>query len=81
LIDVNREELQKYLNDHEIPNMIYYPVPIHTQKAYQNFVFDSEQLGVTKKLCQTVLSLPIHTEMDEEQLSFITVNILNYLKK
>lgn len=81
LVDVNRDELQKYLIDNEIPNMIYYPVPIHSQKAYQNFVFDSDQLGVTKKLCETVLSLPIHTEMDEEQLRFITEKLLDYLNK
>jgi dTDP-4-amino-4,6-dideoxygalactose transaminase len=58
--------------------MIYYPVPIHSQKAYQNFVFDSSQLDVTKKLCQTVLSLPIHTEMEEEQLQYITQTVLKF---
>lgn len=80
LVDVNREELQKYLTSHEIPSMIYYPVPIHSQKAYQNFVFDTNQLDVTKKLCQTVLSLPIHTEMEEEQLQFITEKVLGFFK-
>lgn len=78
LVDTDRDALQKHLNEHEIPNMIYYPVPIHSQKAYQNFVFDSSQLEVTKKLCQTVLSLPIHTEMGEDQLQYITQTVLNF---
>lgn len=80
LIDTDRAALQKHLNEHEVPNMIYYPVPIHSQKAYENFVFDSNQLETTKKLCQTVLSLPIHTEMDEEQMQFIAHTVLKFFK-
>ena len=75
----DRDLFQKYLIENGIPNMIYYPVPLHSQKAYQNFVFDDHQLEVTKKLCKTVVSLPIHTEMNEEQLAFITTKVLEFI--
>jgi len=81
LKQVDRSALQKHLNERDIPNMIYYPVPIHTQKAYQNFKFDSNQMGVTKQLCETVLSLPIHTEMEEEQMKYITKTVLAFFNK
>ncbi len=76
LMDTDREALQKHLAQFDIPSMIYYPVPLHTQKAYQAYKFNSEQLNVTKQLCNKVLSLPIHTEMSEEQLRFITEKVL-----
>lgn len=78
LIDTDRDALQKHLFQFDIPNMIYYPVPLHTQKAYQEYKFNNEQLIVTKQLCNTVLSLPIHTEMDDEQLQFVTNKILSF---
>jgi dTDP-4-amino-4,6-dideoxygalactose transaminase len=81
LIDTDRDALQKHLAQFDIPSMIYYPVPLHTQKAYQEYKFNSEQLNVTKQLCNTVLSLPIHTEMNDEQLQFITEKILSFLSK
>lgn len=81
LVDTDRDALQQYLTKFEIPSMIYYPVPLHTQKAYEHYRFNSEQLNNTKKLCDSVLSLPIHTEMDEEQLLFITAKVLSFFSK
>jgi len=66
-----RDELRKYLEEHKIPSMIYYPVPIHQQKAYQNYLFDTEAFPVANTIAQHILSLPMHTEMTNEQLSYI----------
>ncbi|MEQ8425058.1 MAG: DegT/DnrJ/EryC1/StrS family aminotransferase, partial [Cyclobacteriaceae bacterium] len=54
-----------------IPSMIYYPVPLHLQKAYQAAGFGRSSFPASEKLSETVISLPIHTEMSEDQLSFI----------
>ena len=79
LIDINRSELQKFLSDKGIPAMIYYPVPLHFQKAYQNDRYKAGDFPVAEKLCECVLSLPIHTELDKEQLEYITRNILEFV--
>lgn len=76
LTDTNREELKSYLESKGIPSMIYYPVPLNEQKAYRQ----EGNFPVTKSLCKSVLSIPMHTELDEEQLIFITKTILDYLK-
>lgn len=67
----NRDEFKTYLEKNEIPSMIYYPVPLHLQKAYRKAGFDEGSFAVTEKLSKTVISLPIHTEMNEEELSYI----------
>lgn len=76
-----RNELHQFLLDNEIPNAIYYPVPLHQQEAYKHFKFNTEDLAVSKDLCQTVISLPMHTELEKEQLKYITNKILNFIKK
>ena len=73
-----RNELQKYLADKKIPSMIYYPVPAHLQKAYSYYGFGQGDFPATEKLCQHVISLPMHTELDEEQLNYITESVLNF---
>ena len=60
--------------------MIYYPVPLHMQKAYRDERYQPGDFPVTEKLCANVLSLPIHTEMKEETLKFITGAVLEILK-
>ena len=72
----SRDDFQKYLGSNDIPAMIYYPVPLHLQKAYRRPGFDEGSFPVTERLSKTVISLPIHTEMDAEQLEFIcdTIN-------
>lgn len=67
-----RATLQEYLNQKGIPSMIYYPVPLNEQEAFKNIVDSSNRsFPVTEQLCKEVLSLPIHTEMEAEQLTFI----------
>ena len=59
--------------------MIYYPGPLHLQEAYRSFAYIEGDLPVTSSLCREVLSLPMHPEMDQEQLDFIVTNILNFI--
>jgi len=75
---VDRDELKLYLDKCGIPTMIYYPVPLHFQKAYRQPGVEPGAFPVTEKLSKTVLSLPVHTEMNEEQLSYICTIIRNY---
>ena len=74
-----RLELQKYLADKGIPAMIYYPVPLHLQKAYQNIRYKQGDFPVSEELCDCVISLPMHTELDQEQLEYITRNVLDFV--
>ena len=71
----NREALKTYLESKGIPAMIYYPVPLNQQVAYKQ----EGDFPVTDALCESVFSLPMHTELDEEQLNYITKTILEYL--
>lgn len=73
---VNRNELQKQLADRSIPSMIYYPVPCHKQQMLESYGTANNDLPVTNMLQDCVISLPIHTELTEEELSFITKNVL-----
>ena len=66
-----RNELQKYLSEKGIPSMIYYPLPLYKQEAFQQFFSADFKLDTTEKLCDEVLSLPIHTEMNIEHINFI----------
>jgi len=75
-----RNGLNEYLSGHNIPSMIYYPVPGHRQKMFEHFNTGSVAMPVTDWLTERVISLPIHTELDEEQLLFITSKVLEYLK-
>jgi dTDP-4-amino-4,6-dideoxygalactose transaminase len=61
--------------------MVYYPVPMHMQKAYQDPRYKEGDFPVTEKLSKSVISLPMHTEMDEEQLKFITSSILEFANR
>mgnify|MGYP003409800998 FL=1 len=76
--DASRDKLREYLASKEIPAMIYYPVPLHLQKAYRDPRYKEGDFPVTEKLCASVIALPIHTEMNEETLSFITKNVLEF---
>ena len=81
LKDINRAELQKYLADKGIPAMVYYPVPLHLQKAYQDDRYKVGDFPVAEKLCDCVLSLPMHTELTEEQLAYITRTVLEFTEQ
>ncbi len=76
---VNRDGLNAYLAEQKIPSMIYYPVPGHKQKMFASFGLDNMNLPVTDWLTERVISLPMHTELEEEQLTLITTQVLNYV--
>lgn len=78
---VNRDELVAYLASHQIPSMIYYPVPGHRQDMFAAFGLKEITLPITDELTNCVISLPVHTEMNEEQLNYICSNVLNFLNK
>jgi UDP-2-acetamido-2-deoxy-ribo-hexuluronate aminotransferase len=74
-----RDELKAELNSKGIPSMIYYPVPLHLQNPYKDTRYKKGDFKVTESLCDNVLSLPMHTEMDEEQQQFIADTIKKFL--
>ncbi len=76
-----RNELNEYLAQQKIPSMIYYPVPAHRQTMFAAFGGNEYQLEITDWLTDRVISLPMHTELEEDQLQFITENVLTYLNK
>ena len=78
---VNRDALNQFLADNGVPSMIYYPVPAHRQKMFDAFGGSSYQLDTTDWLTERVISLPIHTELDEEQQSFIVSKVLEFVNK
>lgn len=80
LKDVDRDALHQYLLKKNIPNAIYYPVPLHTQKAYENFNFVPENLSNSIALSKSVLSLPMHTELTKYQVKYISTEILHFIK-
>ena len=67
-----RDNLRECLENEGIPSMIYYPVPLHMQKAYAHLGYKADDFPVTSGLTGEVLSLPMHTELDDEQLEYIT---------
>jgi UDP-2-acetamido-2-deoxy-ribo-hexuluronate aminotransferase len=78
VVEGSRDEFQKYLLAKGIPSMIYYPVPLHFQKAYRIDNVKPGAFPVTEKLSKTVISLPIHTEMQEDQLEYICETIKGF---
>ncbi len=77
---VERNGLKQFLADNNISAMIYYPVAGHQQKMFEQFNTASQVMPVTDWLTERVISLPIHTELDEEQLRFITTKVLDFIK-
>jgi len=73
---INRDELIQHLADKGIPAMIYYPVPLHQQKAYLDPRYKDGDFPVAEKLSKTVLNLPMHSELTDEQLAYITTAVL-----
>lgn len=77
---INRDDLKSYLNEKGIPSMVYYPVPLYQQEAFRPFVAKKMHLMNTEMLCNTVISLPIHTEMEEGTLQYIIEQVSAYFK-
>ena len=67
----NRDELSKYLNDNNIPHGIYYPIPLHKQKAYSDKNYKEEDFTISNMMSEQVISLPMHSELDNDQIRFI----------
>lgn len=73
-----RDDLKLYLSHNNIPTMIYYPIPMHLQKAYQDEKYKKGDFPITEDLCKRVLSLPMHTELSEEEQKDIISSIINF---
>lgn len=80
IADGKRDDLQQYLKEKGIPSMVYYPLPLHKQTAFYGFSRIGSVLSVSEKLVQSVLSLPIHTEMTDEEVDYIIETLRNYGK-
>ncbi|HSV76690.1 MAG TPA: DegT/DnrJ/EryC1/StrS family aminotransferase [Bacteroidales bacterium] len=79
--NIDRFGLQDYLQTKDIPAMVYYPVPMHLQKAYTDPRYKEGDFPVTEALSKSVISLPMHTELDDEQLKYITSSVLEYVNR
>ena len=75
---INRDELRSYLSEKGIPAMVYYPLPLHKQKAYQDSRYDKVDFTNTEALNASVISLPMHTELTEEELLYITETVKEF---
>jgi len=80
IVNANRDGLMQHLLDKGIPCAIYYPIPLHSQKAYADARYNEADFLVTNQLVKEVISLPMHTELDDEQIKFITDSVLEFLK-
>ena len=76
---VERDALVAHLNEKGIPCGVYYPIPLHKQKAYVDERYNEDDFKVTNQLVKSVISLPMHTELDEEQINFITKTVLDFI--
>ena len=79
LENVDRDALVKYLNSHDIPCGVYYPIPLHKQKAYQDNRYNEADFTVTNQLVKQVISVPMHTELEDDQIEFITTKIKEFI--
>ncbi len=77
LTGLKRDEIRKKLEEKGIPSMVYYPIPLHHQKAYRDANYVDGSFSITENLCNSVLSLPIHTEFTEEELKYVADNFIS----
>lgn len=78
IVNGDRDGLMKHLLSKDIPCAIYYPIPLHSQKAYLDPRYKEEDFPVTNQLVKEVISLPMHTELDDEQIKYITDSVLEF---
>ncbi len=76
-----RDELVKHLNEQGIPCGVYYPIPLHSQKAYKDSRYNEADFPVTNQLVKEVISLPMHTELEEDQIAHIAKTIIDFINK
>lgn len=79
LKNVDRAGLQEHLKAKGIASAVYYPVALHNQMAFQGYEYNASDFPVTDKLCETVMSLPMNTELDTETLKYITESVLEFV--
>ena len=77
---VDRSAVQQRLSERGVPAMVYYPIPLHLQKAYASERYQAGDFPVAEQLSNCVLSLPMHTELDEAQLAYIVQSVLESIK-
>lgn len=78
---VDRNKMQQFLSEKGVPAMIYYPVPLHQQNAYKDPGFREEDFEITNQLCEEVISLPMHTELTENQLAYIADAVIEFINQ
>jgi len=81
VLNGKRDKLREYLKTKNIPSMVYYPLPLHKQKVFINLNYTDENLSNSSKLSNIVLSLPMHTELTNDQLNYICDSIVEFFKK
>lgn len=81
VLNTDRDALVKFLADNGIPCGVYYPIPLHSQKAYASSRYNEADFPVTNQLVKEVVSLPMHTELDDEQIAFITSKVIEFVNK
>jgi len=81
VLNVDRDGLVQHLNDKGIPSGVYYPIPLHAQKAYADERYIETDFEVTNQLVKEVISLPMHTELEDEQIAYITESVIEFLTK
>ena len=80
VLNGKRDELSQFLNDNKIPHGIYYPIPLHRQKAYTDERYKKEDFKTSIMMSKQVISLPMHSELDEEQINFISQKVNQFFK-
>lgn len=81
ILNTDRDALVNFLNENGIPCGVYYPIPLHSQKAYADKRYDEANFPVTNQLVKEVISLPMHTELDDDQIDFITSKVIEFINK
>ena len=81
VLNVDRDQLAAFLNENGIPCGVYYPIPLHSQKAYADERYNESDFTVTNQLVKEVISLPMHTELDDEQIAFITSKVIEFINR
>ncbi len=81
VLNVDRDQLAAFLNENGIPCGVYYPIPLHSQKAYADERYNEADFPVTNQLIKEVISLPMHTELEDDQIAFITSKVIEFINK
>lgn len=81
VLNGKRDALKAYLQENDIPAMVYYPIPLHKQEAFLQIAHQSGDMTISDKLSNEVLSLPMHTELDSASIAYIISKVLNFFNK